>query len=85
MLELKLETPIDFMGMHLIKVWFNVTYPTGYCTWALQNSDGASPIMSWFHFPQEVLDSWTDSDDVLFNYLRDLKPWESMIQQYENG
>jgi hypothetical protein len=81
-LELQLETPIEFVGMTLVKVWFNITYPTGYCTWAIQNEDGAAPFVSWFNFPVEVIEAWTDSDDVLFNYLKELKPWEEMIASY---
>lgn len=81
-LELTLDVPIEFMGMTLVKVWFNITYPTGYCQWAIQNAEGNAPIVSWFHFPQEVLDQWNDSDDVLFDYLRETKPWDEMIQQH---
>jgi hypothetical protein len=74
-IEFTLQTPIPYINTTATKCFFNVQYPSGYSQWELRSDDGSTLKTGGYTFPQNVLNNWTISDDVLISNIYQASPW----------
>ena len=80
MLVFDLDEPIHCkIGLTATKCWFNIIYPQGDSHVALWTEDTVTAWLGTYKFPQEVIDRWIDSDQVLIDHMKQAKPWEGQV------
>ena len=74
-IQFNLTSPLPYLNSKIEKGQFSVLYPEGNSYWQLLDEKGSKVLDGNYTFSQEVLATWTDSDDVLIEDLLKAEPW----------
>ena len=74
-IKFNLSSPLPYLNSKIEKGQFSILYPEGNSYWQLLDEKGSKVLDGNYTFSQEVLATWTDSDDVLIEDLLKAEPW----------
>lgn len=78
-IHFQLESPLPFLNVEATKGSFFLQYPSGWSYWNITTESGQVLKEGNYTFPQEVLDTWLENDDVLIANILEVKPWDIIV------
>lgn len=74
-IQFNLASPLPYLNSKIEKGQFKILYPENKSSIDLLDQHNNIAMTCGYDFPQEVIDQWTDSDQVLIDHLLEMEPW----------